>query len=146
MFCVVIDLCKKFYLFRTVTFKHGIVNNKNIGTVYLLSHTLFNNIQVILLAIVIIKIFYIFPWILFCHSILISLLQVPASQSFLPRLPHHRLHFLISIKLYPVYSSIFSFSSIISTSCLMSFSQNNILHFFYISFNVFYNSIRSTPI
>ena len=31
MFCVVIDLCKKLYLFRTVTFKHGIVNNKNIA-------------------------------------------------------------------------------------------------------------------
>ena len=66
-------------------------------------------------------------------------------------LPHHRLHFLISIKLYPVYSSIFSFSSIISTSCLRSFSQNSILHFFYISFNVFiipyvlhlYNSHRN---
>lgn len=34
MFCVVIDLCKKLYLFRTVTFKHGIVYNKNIGTVF----------------------------------------------------------------------------------------------------------------
>ena len=32
MFCVVIDLCKKLYLFRTVTFKHGIVYNKNIGS------------------------------------------------------------------------------------------------------------------
>ena len=34
MFCVVIDLCKKLYLFRTVTFKHGTVYNKNIGTVF----------------------------------------------------------------------------------------------------------------
>ena len=34
MLCVLIDLCKKLYLFRTVTLKHGIVYNKNIGTVF----------------------------------------------------------------------------------------------------------------
>ena len=34
MLCVVIDFCKKFYLFGTVTFKHGIINDKNICTVF----------------------------------------------------------------------------------------------------------------
>lgn len=33
MLCVVVDFCKKFDLFGAVTFKHEIINDKNIGTI-----------------------------------------------------------------------------------------------------------------